>query len=143
MSSTLSGTERYTCSLHLVRRLWPVVDGEHYHGEIMRFRLVTEARGDVAPPPEPEQTIELRIGGTLLAERAWDVLSVREVADHGRAYVSERLQREGLPVHRTTTIVLNETTDGGAFRAGSPYTGDQLLPGRSFPVPARGHAATA
>jgi len=127
---------RYQCTLNLVRRLWPVVDGEHYHGEILRFRLLTEAGPDVPPPSLAEHVVELRIGGTLLARPAWDALTVREVALHGMAYVRERIQRDGLPEHSPTTYILNEHTDGGAYLEGSPFASEQLLAGRSFAVDA-------
>jgi hypothetical protein len=129
---------QFSCTLSLVRRLWPVVDGEHYHGEIMRFQLIAE------PLREPVGTnggtryltVELRISGTLLANRAWDALSAHDVADHGRAFLAEQLQREGLPEHSHHTIVLTEHTEGGAFASGSPYTAEHLLPGRQFVVSA-------
>jgi hypothetical protein len=127
---------RFNCSLDLVRRLWPVVDGGHYDGEILRFRLVAETihGGAHAKQTRRDITLELRIGGELLAQPAWDALCAREVASHGRAWLCERLQRDGLPEHSPATLILNSTTDKGAYIQGSPFSGEQLLPGRSFQV---------
>ena len=131
----------YSCTLRLVRRLWPVVDGEHFHGEIMRFRLTAEPLRGADDTPTQEFTVELRIGGPLLAHKRWDVLTVREVAAHGRAFLCERLQHEGLPQHSPTTFFLNEATDDGAYREGSPFSGDQLLPGRPFSIESQATSA--
>jgi hypothetical protein len=127
---------RYNCTLGLVRRLWPVVDGEHYHGEIMRFRLHAEpeAGEPAADGMTGDYQLELRISGNLLAQPDWDALMVREVAAHCMAYLRELLQRDGLPQHSSTTYILNEQTDGGVFVAGSPYREVALLAHRPFPV---------
>jgi hypothetical protein len=116
---------RYNCTLGLVRRLWPVVDGEHYHGEIMRYRLHAELeaphRGETSCSPASDYQLELRISGLLLAHPRWDALRVHEVACHGMAYLRELVQRDGLPPNSLSTYILSETTDGGAFLKGSPY----------------------
>lgn len=135
---------RYNCTLGLVRRLWPVVDGEHYHGEIMRFRLHAEPEADDAAAAAPNDfQLELRIGGMLLARPDWDALMVREVATHGMAYLRELIQRDGLPQHTSNTYILNEKTDGGAYLEGTPYRETAALAHRPFPVTCARSAPTA
>ncbi len=129
---------KYSCTLGLSRRLWPVVDGEHYHGEIMRFRLHAELER-TSPDPALDKApvdyqVELRISGTLLAESSWDAFSVREVTAHGMAYLRECIERQGLPQQATTTYTLNEQTQDGAFVKGSPYADSVALVHRPFVV---------
>lgn len=129
---------RYNCTLGLVRRLWPVVDGEHYHGEIMRFRLHAELEPEAGVAPDDsavcDYQLELRISGELLARPGWDVLMVRQMTDHGMAYLRELIQRDGLPQHSSSTFILNESTDGGAYLDGPPYRESAVLAQRPFPV---------
>lgn len=129
---------RYSCTLGLVRRLWPVVDGEHYHGEIMRFRLHAEPEAlphsESGGSPASDYQLELRISGLLLARPDWDALRVREVASHGMAYLRELIQRDGLPPHSPNTYILSETTDGGAFLKGSPFAESAPTAHRPFTI---------
>ncbi len=125
---------RYSCTLGLERRLWPVVDGEHYHGEIMRFRLRVEPGDDAPEDAARDVSVELRVAGRLLARPAWARLTVREVTDHAMIWIRERLQAEGLPAHATVTYILNERTDDGAYLDGSPWAEAAPLAHRPFDV---------
>lgn len=133
--------QSYVCHLTLRQRCQPVVDGWAYDGEIRRFALTAVPESARGSPRElslaRHETIELRIAGKLLAGGRWPCLHAVDVDRHALAYVRERLQRDGLPDGARRAYVLDEQTDHGAFREGSPYAAEALRPDDSFSV----HAA--
>ncbi|GJM20777.1 MAG: hypothetical protein DHS20C15_06920 [Planctomycetota bacterium] len=135
----------------LTRRLWSAVEGAHYEGEILRFRLQAApllgvgsySAADAHADAREDRIVELRISRKLLAKPGWSQLEARDVAHCAEHFLRERLQQEGLPSAARASFTLDASTDTGAYVSGPPWGADSPAPGMAFELPGPPHATGA
>lgn len=114
------------------------MEGAHYEGEILRFKLTASpllgvgAYSAADPGAREERLLELRISRKLLAGPGWASLDARGVAHCAEHFLREKLQREGLPGAARVEYTLDARSDTGAYVDGPPWGADSPAPGVPF-----------